>query len=94
MTTRDEARAKCIGAMYEACFEAMNGRYDQPTEIWVNGFTAAFDALHGLATVNLPAATKEMLAVGNKIECGDPLWLVWWAMSAAGDLTNPPEKKP
>lgn len=80
--TRDEHREKCIEAL------------DAALEKWLSGkLTAEFilDSLHGIARVVPTEATNEMIDAGEG-------WMTWpelcRAMSAAGDLTNPPEGKP
>jgi hypothetical protein len=96
--TRDEARAKCIEAVAEKI------AFDMDTLPWalVNEHhknfyrrvaRRSFDSLHGIARVNLPEATEEMIEAGNSIEDGDHL-SVWSVMAATGNLTNPPETKP
>jgi hypothetical protein len=82
--TRDD-RAKCIEAMVEA------GPRASTYLNWKKIMTAAFDSLHGIASVNPIEATDEML---NAWHQHDNPCSAWRAMSAAGDLTNPPEGNP
>jgi hypothetical protein len=105
--THDEGRTQCIGAMAAATYElpdddgdvvlwADASEYEKEMEIaWA---TAAFDSLHGIATVNLPEATEEMRAAAYEeerragINAGSAL-ILFRVMAAAGDLTKPSEKK-
>lgn len=92
--TRDEQRA--------ACFKAMKVAFINPEwpgiphlsndEIFTIRISSAFDSLHGLARVNPIEATEEMLFAARNY-FADGLG-AYEAISAAGDLTNPPEKKP
>lgn len=85
--TRDDRRDALIEAIAEAA------------TISIRRATAAFDALHGIARVCAVESTSDMRIAGGEAqqrsiqEYGDPE-IVWDAMSTAGDLTNPPEKKP
>lgn len=96
--TRDEHRAKCIEAMARATALHVEG----VEEMWPDFIaveTAAFDSLHGFATVNAPNATEEMISEGRlaflKTRPGEELYQrLWLAMSSTGALTNPPETKP
>lgn len=91
--TRDEYRKACIEAMEEAFYVRSSG---EPASVY-DCMVAAFDALHGVARVNQIEATEEMI---NTL---DDSWFdvpicdigeVFEILSATGDLTNPPEKKP
>jgi hypothetical protein len=92
--TRDEARAKCI----EMIGAALDRR-----GIFVSfeQAVAAFDALHGIAAVNLRDVTEEMADAARREAHGhkDDLQIsvnripaVFAAMAATGDLTNAQEK--
>lgn len=95
--SRDEARALCIEAIETAIIGAIidaGGTLDvRMTPVGA----AAFDALHGIATVNPPSCTAEMVEAGDlaseKSPEGDMITVIFNAMSAAGDLTNGPENK-
>jgi hypothetical protein len=93
MTARDEARAKCIEAMVQAYILRLK---EYPLSSIFEGFTAAFDSLHGIARVNPIEATEEMMAAINLniIRGMSANEATYYDMSAAGDLTNPPETKP
>lgn len=90
--TRDEHRAKCIEAI-RAAFEAANDdqqRFPLLDDCWA----AAFDALPSAgARVDPVEATEEMMKAARDAR-PSTIWYMWLAMSAAGDLTNPPEGKP
>ena len=90
--TRDEQRNACIEAMKES---ARSGQFQIKIGLWSNPdlvalFTAAFNAIHGIAFVNPIEATYEMLVEGDMCPAAAGKWR---AMAAAGDLTNTPEKK-
>jgi hypothetical protein len=88
--TRDEHRAECIEAMRQAMIDDY-GEDCLPFTLFA---VAAFDSLHGIARVNPVEATGGMVTAGLAV-AGTPMFgAVWRAMSAAGDLTNPPEGKP
>lgn len=91
--TRDEHRAKCIEAMIEAGPQASSYLN------WKKIMTAAFDAIRTAdARVDPVEATEEMIEAGELAAgakwSGHPVVFIFSAMSAAGDLTNPPEGKP
>ena len=93
--TRNDHRAQCIEAMEEAFYKRSSGT---PTSVY-DCMSAAFDSLHGIAVVNPIEATNEMIRAGVVILEDEPhaysdAISCWNAMSAAGDLTNLPEKKP
>lgn len=89
--TRDEYRIACIEAMARILW----GR-NEPGPDWyeyIPDATAAFDALRKAGVRVVPAeATQEMVRAGLKVR--PTVRETWNAMSAAGDLTNPPEGKP
>ena len=88
--TRDEHRAKCIEAMREAYGKAWSQSKTKKFS-WQSGLTAAFDALHGVAFIDPIEATEDMVLAGlSKFTVRQR----WRAMSARGDLTNPPEETP
>jgi hypothetical protein len=97
--TRDERRAKCIETTADALHD-MTDDNPFPRRAELKIATFILDSLHGIARINPVEATEEMYAAGwneggtdyNMSE-GD-LRLLFEAMSAAGDLTNPPEGKP
>jgi hypothetical protein len=84
--TRDEYRARCIEAI------AYGQKWEEVVEKDVYRCHAAkiLDSLHGIARVVPIEATEEMSISGIDAAPGQ----TWRAMSAAGDLTNPPEQKP
>jgi hypothetical protein len=96
--TLDEQRAKCIEAI-KICHQTYEIGY-------FSDFHAAriLDSLHGIARVDPIEATEEMLkAYCGALNIGGHGHVFpekikaaarWSAMSAAGDLTNPPEQKP
>ena len=91
--TRDEYRAKCIEAM-KAAYARPGAPFVgslTPDEIFTRRMTAAFDALHGIARVVPVEITEEMM---EAVDWQYPADLLFDTMSAAGDLTKPPEKKP
>ena len=90
MTSRDEARAKCIEVIGTALIAT-----EDSGDVLVEA-AAAFDALHGLARVVPVEATEKMVAAvayGTK-EYLRHVEAMFETMSTAGDLTNPPETKP
>lgn len=96
--TRDEHRNVCLDKIELAARRTLP--FDKLTnEEWLVLRTAAFDALHGIARVCAVESTSDMRIAGGEAqqrsiqEYGDPE-IVWDAMSAAGDLTNGPEKNP
>ena len=101
--TRNEARAKCIEAGTTAILQKRYGLRDirsngDIVKITRDEFTAAFDALP-LADVRVVPveATEEMVEAAARDWDGRMSARssgVWGAMSATGDLTNPPETKP
>jgi hypothetical protein len=91
--THDEHRAKCIEAMELAYADRVTKGNWQFRDLMI----AVFDALHNVARVNPIEATNKMVEAGSE-KCGPEYgWIgsisIWNAMSAAGDLTNPPEDK-
>jgi hypothetical protein len=99
--TRDEHRAKCIESIGHAILMRMTTS-DPPRGKWPSTFIAetAFDALHGIAWVvphgdrnDIGKILDDMAHDGRAIA---PITSVdiFIAMSAAGDLTNPPEGEP
>lgn len=85
--TPAEHRAACILAQAKAAFAVFALSRGEPTDLdlyppctkasWIKTQTAAFNALHGLATVcNIVSTFRDE----NGVE--------WHKMSAAGDLTN------
>jgi hypothetical protein len=87
--TRDEHRAKCI----EAMAAEISSVCAWPDNRSVEAAIRAFDSLHGIARVDPIEATEEMMTAGRvRTGIGDR-HIIWTAMSAAGDLTNPPEGK-
>lgn len=92
--TRDEYRGIIIAAMKKGARAA--GHTGLDGDIGTELFTAAFDALHGIAFVDPVEATEEMLDAVydyNAPECS-PCGEDWRIMASRGDLTNPPEGKP
>jgi hypothetical protein len=95
--TPAEHRVKCIEAVATAMIHDMFAPHELPVcdELWrkyVHTATAAFDALHGIARVVPIEATHEMIYT-----IGPPFaWnsRIFGYMSAAGDLTDPPEGTP
>jgi hypothetical protein len=93
--TRDEHRAKCIEAMARTLCDR-----NEPGPEWqdyVPDATAALDALRGLARIVPIEATEEMIDAAYLRGIHDHFAEereAWRAMSAAGDLTNTPERKP
>jgi hypothetical protein len=87
--TRDEHRAKCIEAMRSAVFHYRHSRRQFD---WLLSEEAivAFDSLHGIAAVCPLEVTEEMIEAYHSAGYGPRK--EWAAMSAAGDLTNAPEK--
>jgi hypothetical protein len=91
---RDEHRTKCIEAI-KICHQTFEIGY-------FSDFQAAriLDSLDGVARVVPIEATEEMLAAARRevddlCERGPGEYAdLYCAMSAAGDLTNPPENKP
>jgi hypothetical protein len=83
--TRDEHREKCIEVMASAY-----RRFDKR----LPAMQRAFDSLHGIARVVPIEATEEMRILGHDGYGVDGMKGAWNEMSAAGDLTNPPEGKP
>lgn len=88
--TREKHREKCIEAIKlalqdQACIDLHGDDY------WNHQANAAFDALHGIARVTPIEATYRMLVEGDVCSTTSGQWC---AMSAAGDLTNPPKAKP
>ena len=79
--TRDEARNVCVGAMCDAYEKKTDSSAD-----W-EGMLEAFDALNGLAAVNLPEATEEMIMHAN-LSSNRGAEMMWKIMSTWGDLTN------
>jgi len=107
--TSDEYRAKCIEAEAIAAFERYNDSpwicaSEDEKKHWIWTMTAAFDSIHGIARVVPIEATEEMVKAGSSAlvrweSSNDPysancVTAVYKAMSAAGRLTSPPEKKP
>jgi hypothetical protein len=93
--TRDEHRAKCIEAMVDAA-QKIRAPWVLTLilrQVWVKVMAAAFDALYGIARVVPVEATPKMI---EEYELSDyeNIGEVWSALSALGDLTNPPEGKP
>lgn len=104
--TRDEHRDECILTIARAyhaqdCGDdptAWDYRHvaweDEPPDYqkWVIALaTQLLDSLRGVARVNPIEATEEMIEAGyNAFFTPDK----WKAMSARGDLTNPPDTKP
>lgn len=96
--TRDEHRAKCIDQVEAAIISAIidaGGTIDVRMKPVA---TAAFDAPHGIARANPIETTEEMITAGRvaNLEQYTNAGLyerIWNAMSACGDLTNPPEIK-
>ncbi len=59
------------------------------------GMNAALDSLHGIARVVPVETTAKMIASVDDIAIPDAACIaIYAAMSASGDLTNPPEVKP
>jgi hypothetical protein len=95
LANRAEARAQCIDTATDAFIQQWFGcskighRLREEVKMAI---TAAFDALHGLARVNPIEATEEMveIAYDNGGLFHDGIKRRFDAMSAAGDLTNPP----
>lgn len=86
--TRDEWRAKCIEAIETVLRDRFH--FDSP----VDRHTLAenlFNAQHDRVRVCPIEATDEML--DPRVE-SEGQRRTWRFMSAVGDLTNPPEKKP
>lgn len=102
MTDRDEQRAKCLEAQIQAArnatsgYSVFQGEYITGDIRLIDVFTAAFDSLNGTARVCPIEATEEMLnSVPHLSEwLHHDLKADYRRMSATGDLTNPPEKKP
>lgn len=100
---KQRIRNACIEAMARAYY-GDDDQWARIPEHWQEKELAkagrVFDALHDLATVHPVEATEEIIAAGNDEGGSDygmseeDLRLLWRAMSAAGDLTNPQEKKP
>jgi hypothetical protein len=71
---------------------------DQPNALkkdWIASLASALDAIPSAGTdVHPIEATEEMIAAYGATEYQSPAAIKWRAMSAAGRLTNPPEKKP
>lgn len=89
MTERDELREKCVRAMVDAGNKHKRGHGTS----WET-MAIAFDSLHGLVRVNPIEATEDMQIAGVEADNNDShLRGVWRVMSAAGDLTNAPEKR-
>lgn len=92
---RTQHRRACIEAMEEAFYNRTSG---EPTSIY-EAMTAAFDAIATADSRVVPnGATEEMVAAGraanlDKYSNEGLYQRIWRAMSAAGDLTNPPENK-
>lgn len=91
MSDRDEQRKACIEAIERAAAANAAGTSRE----WA---TAILDALNGLARVCPIEATNEMLQAGARILGQESGWSdsmsCWNAMTATGDLTNPPGRKP
>lgn len=94
-THRDDKRTECIEALRGAVNKEKrgNGMSWETAEV-------AFDSLRGLARVVPIEATEEMIVSGKQEYESDEIYSresivksVFQAMSSAGDLTNPPEKK-
>lgn len=107
MTDRDKQRNVCIVEMLNGYFSDLGIPIDAVQNYLkhLGAMTAAFDALHGIARVNAIEATNEMVKASRKAT--DKLYLenttrsfsdtellpvIFATMSAAGDLTNPPER--
>src|SRR6266550_4472626 len=98
--TRDEQRNECIEVMDRA-FMSVAWRHICPDVFEQRrikkGIAAAFDSLHGIARVNPIEATESIIkaAYHPNGELDDvPMATIeecWEEMSAAGDLTKPPE---
>ena len=95
--TRDEARAKCA-ARIARVLEHNAGAWDLNENMLLAEAFEILDSLNGIARVCLPEVTDRMAVVGQGYF---PLGLTavslketFSAMSAAGDLTNPPNPKP
>jgi hypothetical protein len=95
--TLDEYRKACIEAM-EMAYEAQRRKdgHKLSTFYKIKAMTAALDAIPAVSARVVPAeATEQMLQTGSEKFAETGLWAqLWRAMAAAGDLTNPPEKKP
>ena len=81
-----EHRARCIEAIETVLLKRFG--YGWPLLDVIA--TEIFDALHGIARVVPTEATPEMELAAIKA----PIGRTWHDMSAAADLTNPPEGKP
>jgi len=101
--TRDEHRAKCIEALARTYYyEQVQDDDEQFEEATTQEIQACIevgenllDCLHGITRVAPVEATMEMTRswFGNQNNT-DYAEAVWRTMAAAGDLTNPPGKKP
>ena len=93
--TRADRRAQCIEAIGDEIADALN--YDWPK---INALAARIlDSLHGIAFIDPIEATEEMRTAAAPHFCGACKAYktdeeAWRAMAAAGDLTNPTERKP
>lgn len=91
---RELARLQLVMAIGNALF----GKHEMlglTKEYYICKATAALDALHGIAYVNLPEATEEMHIAVKKKRATDqalfrpsPWGEMFKLMAAAGDLTN------
>lgn len=94
--TLDEHRNACIEGMAAAIaqtpWENISG---WSRNAFLRKATRAFDSLNGIAFVDPIEATEEMVraAYGPQTNIAYAR-TVFHAMAAAGNLTNPPEKKP
>ena len=79
--TRNEHRAKCIEAINAAI--ADYGKWPRPRQFLA---PRILDSLHGIARVISVDPSEEITRNHQLID-------LWHAMSAAGDLTNPPQEK-
>jgi hypothetical protein len=105
--TSDEHRAACIEAMCKARYESdcVFAHWEEESEDFKENYrrkeTFALDSLHDIARVVPVEATEEMHVAAKNTREADktrglptPWGKVWRVMSAAGDLTNPQERKP
>lgn len=90
--TRDEYRKSCIEAMARALKLDSSSLFLAGENYWKAQATAAFGSLPTAGVRVVPIeATKEMIRAGLKVR--PTVRETWDAMSAAGNLCNPPEGK-
>jgi len=97
-------RAKCIEAIALVLEDDLRDIVDPGSNTfmyggdrshWIDAATLAFDALRSAGVRVVPMeATEDMLEAAWESIIAEDGKEAWKDMSAAGDLTNPPEQKP